>query len=84
LGGHREQANIEGNALAGESVGRAETDGNVAELAPNLDFFSAFELDLDLFPELQTCQQPFGDTANIDDMMRNLFDGFIPSIQIPN
>jgi hypothetical protein len=55
-------------------------DDSVPDLTSNTDFFSAFELDLDLFPELQGRQEPFGDTVNIDDMMRNLFDGFIPSM----
>lgn len=72
------EANTEGNASIGQSTMRGQDDDN---LPPTLDFLSAFELDLDLFPELQGRQEPFGDTVNIDDMMRNLFEDFIPSSQ---
>lgn len=76
----RQEADIEGNASIGQPAIQGGNGDNVRDSTSNIDFFSAFELDLDLFPELQGRQEPFGDTANIDDMMRNLFDGFVPSM----
>jgi len=38
------------------------------------------QLDINLFPELHQSQDPFGDVAHLDDIMRNLFDDFIPRL----
>lgn len=84
LSGQHREAEHEGSTLLGQPAGLEENDGTAPDLAPNLDFLSAFELDLDLFPELQRCHEPFGDAVNMDDMMRHLFDDFIPSNQNPS
>ncbi|KAH8627158.1 hypothetical protein IG631_19176 [Alternaria alternata] len=62
-------------------MGGAENDCPMSGLAQHTDLFSDMQLDLGSFPELQQHQELFGDTVNIDDMMRNLFDDFIPSGQ---
>ncbi|KAJ4330446.1 hypothetical protein N0V87_009993 [Didymella glomerata] len=80
VSGSHHEANTEGNAPMGQPAMQGQNDDNVPS---NLDFLSTFELDLDLFSELQRRQEPFGDTVNIDDMMRNLFDDFIPSSRNP-
>ncbi|CAN9473973.1 unnamed protein product [Alternaria alternata] len=59
-------------------MGGAENDCPMSGLAQHTDLFSDMQLDLGSFPELQQNQELFGDTVNIDDMMRNLFDDFIP------
>ena len=62
-------------------MGGAENDCTMSGLAQHTDLFSDMQLDLSSFPGLQQHQELFGDTVNIDDMMRNLFDDFIPSGQ---
>ena len=59
----------------------AENDCTMSGLAQHTNLFSDMQLDLGSFSELQQHQELFGDTVNIDDMMRNLFDDFIPSGQ---
>jgi hypothetical protein len=75
------QLDVDGNTQMEQSMSEQGTHYSVPGLTPNLDFFSGFQLDQGLFPELQQRQEPFGDTVNLDDMMRNLFDDFIPSGQ---
>lgn len=73
-----QRADTEGNVPVAQSA-RQEQKDIASAPTPSFDFFSAFELDCDLFPELQQSRGLFGDSVNVDDMMRNLFDDFIPS-----
>lgn len=65
-------ANVEENVRDGQIVMSEDYDLSLPDLAPGI------QLDVGLFPELHQRQDPFGDTANLDDIMRNLFDDFIP------
>ncbi|KAJ8113253.1 hypothetical protein OPT61_g4578 [Boeremia exigua] len=42
------------------------------------DISQGGQLEAGLFPDLHQLQDPFGDVVNLDDIMRNLFDDFIP------
>ncbi|KAH6622005.1 fungal-specific transcription factor domain-containing protein [Boeremia exigua] len=58
-------------------------DANATTPAPGFDLNlpgiqSGIQMDASLFPELQ--QDPFGDIINLEDIMRNLFDDFIPRL----
>ncbi|KAJ4992982.1 C6 transcription factor (fungal specific transcription factor) [Stagonosporopsis vannaccii] len=64
--------NIENSTQDGQNVMREEYGLGLPDLAPGI------QLDINLFPELHQRQDPFGDAANLDDIMRNLFDDFIP------
>ncbi|OAK94901.1 hypothetical protein IQ06DRAFT_199439, partial [Phaeosphaeriaceae sp. SRC1lsM3a] len=68
-----EDANQTETLITGEGI-----HYNLPELAPNLDLSPGIQFDHSLFPELQQHQEPFGDTANIDEIMRHLFNDLIP------
>lgn len=76
-----QRTDTEGNDLIGRPARQEHSDDIASAPAPSFDLFSALELDFDLFPELQRSRRPFGDTVNVDHIMRNLFDDFIPSNQ---
>ena len=72
---------VGGDTQVNGLMGGAENDCTMSGLAQHTDLFSDMQLDFGSFSELQQHQELFGDTVNIDDMMRNLFDDFIPSGQ---
>lgn len=73
--------NVGDETPVNQLMGGAENDCTMSGLAQHTNLFSDMQLDLGSFSELQQHQELFGDTVNIDDMMRNLFDDFIPSGQ---
>lgn len=73
--------NVGDGTQVNQLMGGAGNDCTMSGLDQHTDLFSDMQLDLGSFSELQQHQELFGDTVNIDDMMRNLFDDFIPSGQ---
>lgn len=73
------QVGVLGDAQVGQLMGDTADDCNTSGLESTTDFFPGIQFDLCLFPEFEQSREPFGDMVNIDNMMRNLFDDFIPS-----
>ncbi len=69
---------VEVNAEHGDQ-GHSTTTGEGLNLnMPDLGLDGHF--DASLFPELHQLQDPFGDSVNLDEIMRTLFDDFIPRL----
>ncbi|USP77982.1 hypothetical protein yc1106_05256 [Curvularia clavata] len=73
------QVNVVSNTHLEQPMAREEDGCNASDVVPNPDFFSGIQLDLGLFPETQQLEESYGDATNIDDMLKNLFNDFIPS-----
>jgi len=73
------RVNTAGNTRSEQLTAREEIGCDASTVAPNLDFFSGIQLDLGLFPEMQQHEESYGDATNVDDMLRTLFNDFIPS-----